>query len=114
MRRAMPYPCSGPSASSVFSTISARVPCHTSFCLPIWDSHMSMRQPAAGLAEPAVSLVTLLCNVNPEIQLGNSELPPKLGHLRWIESTGDAHHRQLTGFSGNHQNPGQLPVAGVF
>src|SRR5580700_5492838 len=27
----MPYPCNGPIACSVFSTISARVPCHTSF-----------------------------------------------------------------------------------
>src|SRR5437016_719215 len=30
MRRAMPYPCSGPSALSVFKTIRASVPCQTS------------------------------------------------------------------------------------
>src|SRR5579864_5489322 len=35
MRRAMPYPCSGPIACSVFSTISAKVPCHTSALSPI-------------------------------------------------------------------------------
>src|SRR5580704_9978858 len=31
MRLAMPYPCSGPIACSVFRTIRASVPCHTSF-----------------------------------------------------------------------------------
>src|SRR6266478_7964385 len=35
MRRAMPYPCQGPSACKVFSTIKARVPCQTSFLSPI-------------------------------------------------------------------------------
>src|SRR5437870_1374246 len=35
MRRAIPYPCSGPSACSVFSTIKASVPCQTSFFSPI-------------------------------------------------------------------------------
>src|SRR3954463_14344632 len=30
MRRAIPYPCSGPSASSVFRTIKSSVPCNRS------------------------------------------------------------------------------------
>src|SRR5215470_14809661 len=38
MRRAIPYPCSGPRTSSVFRTINANVPCRTSaFCF-ITDS----------------------------------------------------------------------------
>src|SRR5713101_5099596 len=42
MRRAMPYPCRGPSVCSVFSTISASVPCQTSFFSLIallWVTH---------------------------------------------------------------------------
>src|SRR5690242_8179279 len=34
MRRAIPYPCCDPIASSVFNTISASVPCHTSVLSP--------------------------------------------------------------------------------
>src|SRR5215211_8907147 len=40
MRRAMPYPCSGPSVSSVLSTISASVPCHTSVLCPMFSTPM--------------------------------------------------------------------------
>src|SRR5215469_6038602 len=39
MRRASPYPCSGPITSSVRSTISASVPCHTSVLPPIEVSY---------------------------------------------------------------------------
>src|SRR4029079_11246049 len=50
MRRAMPNPCCAPSASSVVSTMSASVPCHTSVlsCLPssdgcvIWETQRMM------------------------------------------------------------------------
>src|SRR6266851_6068422 len=38
MRRAIPYPCSGPRACSVFSTIKASVPCQTSARSPIVSS----------------------------------------------------------------------------
>src|SRR5437870_940830 len=35
MRRAIPYPCNGPNACKVFSTIKASVPCQTSALWPI-------------------------------------------------------------------------------
>src|SRR3954447_4447997 len=42
MRRATPYPCSGPSVSSVLRIISASVPCQTSaFALLIWEPNIS-------------------------------------------------------------------------
>src|SRR5690348_17139478 len=55
MRRAMPQPWSGPSTSSVFRTMSARVPCRTSvsfmlFGIPkgsmppfLWESNRTRR-----------------------------------------------------------------------
>src|SRR5260370_9482622 len=45
MRRAIPYPCSGPSACKVFSTIKASVPCQTSFLSPIGFSRSSYGMP---------------------------------------------------------------------
>src|SRR5262245_37589346 len=39
MRRAMPYPCSGPRTESVFKIINASVPCHTSILSFIWVSN---------------------------------------------------------------------------
>src|ERR1700683_4306260 len=35
MRRAMPYPCCGPTVCSVFRTIKATVPCQTSALSPM-------------------------------------------------------------------------------
>src|SRR5690242_16909153 len=36
----MPYPCSGPIVSRVFSTISASVPCQTSVLSPMQPFHL--------------------------------------------------------------------------
>src|SRR4051794_23435687 len=38
----MPYPCSGPSVSSVLRIISANVPCQTSIRFFICDAHTSV------------------------------------------------------------------------
>src|SRR6266850_935754 len=45
MRRAMPYPCNGPSACKVLRTINANVPCQTSALSPMVFSPAPMGCP---------------------------------------------------------------------
>src|SRR5215510_12680231 len=48
MRRAIPYPWSGPSVSRVFKIMRASVPCQTSALSPmrlLWENNRDMAQP---------------------------------------------------------------------
>src|ERR1700747_1930420 len=84
MRRAMPYPCSGPIAASVFSTIKSSVPCRIS------DRSAAIDSPVAYAQEYAL----YSCGMSTGIDAGAAEMASH------IYAPGTKKHDRIRPFSG--------------